>query len=252
MHYYQFNIGDYRRDTSHLSLLEHGVYRSLIDSYYMAEHGLIADDAQLMRTHSIRNADEQQAYKNVISDFFTQAEGVYKHTGCDKQLTKILIKSDKARKSAGFRWDKHANAMRTHNERNANGMLPSNLNNPITPVTSITQEPSLKDLVPNKLGTEVIFEEVWQQWPSKKNKKKALVSFQSYITKKKVDPIEFGKQLKNDICKRCDAQQLGFDMMHFTTYINGERFNDDYSAEQNSHAMIEKYVDTLDFSDVPR
>ena len=37
MHYYPKNIGDYRRDTMHLSLLEHGVYMTLIDHYILNE-----------------------------------------------------------------------------------------------------------------------------------------------------------------------------------------------------------------------
>ena len=34
MHYYPKNIGDYRRDTMNLSLLEHGVYMTLIDQCF--------------------------------------------------------------------------------------------------------------------------------------------------------------------------------------------------------------------------
>ena len=57
MHYYPHNIGDYRKDTSHLSLLEHGIYRQLLDSYYLDEMPLSNDLAKLMRSHSVR-ADE--------------------------------------------------------------------------------------------------------------------------------------------------------------------------------------------------
>lgn len=142
MHHYQFNIGDYRKDTGHLSLLEHGIYRMLLDTYYLSDGVMEADDAKIMRTHCVRTADEQQAYKNVISDFFQLRDGHYFHTGCDKVLGRIYEKSDKARASAQARWDKklnknnnkekqktksseeNANAMRTHGERNANGMLP--------------------------------------------------------------------------------------------------------------------------------
>ena len=37
MHYYKFNIADYRKDTGHLSTLEHGIYRQLIDWQYLDE-----------------------------------------------------------------------------------------------------------------------------------------------------------------------------------------------------------------------
>lgn len=79
MHYYQFNIGDYRRRTGHLTPLEHGIYRILLDTYYLDEQPLCGDDAELMRTHSIRSPDEQQAYKNVIKDFFFTGRWVSPH-----------------------------------------------------------------------------------------------------------------------------------------------------------------------------
>jgi Protein of unknown function (DUF1376) len=40
MYYYQHHIGDYRKDTSHLSLIEHGIYRQLLDLYYITEKPL--------------------------------------------------------------------------------------------------------------------------------------------------------------------------------------------------------------------
>ncbi|MER2164727.1 MAG: DUF1376 domain-containing protein, partial [Psychrobacter alimentarius] len=35
MHYYSFNIADYKKDTAHLKPMEHYIYRSLIDLYYL-------------------------------------------------------------------------------------------------------------------------------------------------------------------------------------------------------------------------
>ena len=40
MNYYQRHIGDYARDTGHLSLLEHGVYMVLLDYHYASEAGI--------------------------------------------------------------------------------------------------------------------------------------------------------------------------------------------------------------------
>ena len=114
MYHYQFNIGDYRKDTSHLSLLEHGIYRMLIDSYYACEGILEADDAKIMRSHCIRTSDEEAAYRNVIADFFTLDDGLYRHSGCDKVMERIYGKSAKAKESAKARWDKR-NATKMRN-----------------------------------------------------------------------------------------------------------------------------------------
>jgi uncharacterized protein YdaU (DUF1376 family) len=125
MHYYEHNIGDYRKDTSHLSLLEHGIYRQLIDTYYLSESPLTSDLDKLMRTHSIRNTEEMLSFSNVLNDFFELTEEGYIHKRCDDVIAKYHGKSDKARASANARWankDKgvDANAKPTQSEGNAN------------------------------------------------------------------------------------------------------------------------------------
>jgi uncharacterized protein YdaU (DUF1376 family) len=121
MHYFQLNIGDYRRDTSHLTLLEHGIYQQLLSTYYLSEKPLTANLANLMRTHSARTTDEQQSLKNVLSDFFKLTDDGYAHARCDDEIIKYHDKSDKAKASATARWNKKdANALRTQSDGNAN------------------------------------------------------------------------------------------------------------------------------------
>lgn len=125
MHYYSHNIGDYRRDTSHLSLLEHGIYRQMMDTYYLTEKPLPLDHAILMRTHCARTTDEVRAVEHVLNDFFVHTEDGYIHKRCDVEIEAFHSKSVSARESAKARWDrvraeKEAEAMRTHCEGNAN------------------------------------------------------------------------------------------------------------------------------------
>ena len=125
MHYYQHNIADYRKDTSHLTLVEHGIYRQLLDSYYLDEIPLTADLDKLMRSHSVRTADEQQSLKNVLADFFELTKKGYVHKRCDEVIAEYHGKSVKARASAMARWAKKhkgvdANALQTQSEGNAN------------------------------------------------------------------------------------------------------------------------------------
>jgi len=126
MHYYQFNIADYRKETGYLSLVDHAIYRSLIDTYYLDEAPLSTDIAKLMRTHSIRSASEKASFEMVLNDFFTLESDGYHHSCCDAVLKRIYAKSEKARESANIRWKKNANALPTDSERTANGMLPIN------------------------------------------------------------------------------------------------------------------------------
>lgn len=143
MHYYRFNIGDYRRKTAHLSLVEHGIYRALLDTYYLEQSPLTLDIANLERMHCVRTVDEKEALRNVLTDFFIKSDDGYRNPACDKQIEKYEEKSDKARKSAQTRWN-NANALRTHTEGNADGMhdeCVSDANH--KPITN-NQEPDLK------------------------------------------------------------------------------------------------------------
>ena len=124
MHYYTFSISDYRRRTGHLTLLEHAIYRALIDTYFLTEKPLTAD------INSVRNAKDKQAFNNVLNDFFLLTNDGYLHQHCEEQLEKIYAKSEKARLSANARWrgkpENNDKVKRTHSERIADGKLPIN------------------------------------------------------------------------------------------------------------------------------
>lgn len=125
MHAYYHHIGDYRKDTAHLSLMEHGIYRQLLDTYYLDQKPLCLDHAKLMRSHSVRSADEVQAFENVLQDFFERTENGYVHKRCEAEIGKYKAKSESASKSAKARWgressERSADEMRTHSEGNAN------------------------------------------------------------------------------------------------------------------------------------
>ncbi len=135
MHYYTHHIGDYKRDTSHLTLTEHGIYRQLLDLYYLTENPL---DANAMRLIGARTEDEKNLVTTILNEFFDSTSNGYIHKRCEVEINRIYEKSEKARASAKARWNKeeNANAMRTQCEDDANGMLPINPI-PINPVKDI-------------------------------------------------------------------------------------------------------------------
>jgi uncharacterized protein YdaU (DUF1376 family) len=147
MHYYQFNIGDYRRDTAHLSHLEHGIYRSLIDTYMLEESPLSGDMKELERKHLIRTANEKKALRNVLKDFFKFDNSMFLHSRCDEDIISYRDKSMKASKSAKKRWEKDANAVRTHSEGNANHKPLTINHKPITNIKKGFSKPTITELV---------------------------------------------------------------------------------------------------------
>ena len=116
MNYYEHHLGDYMRDTAHLSMLEDGAYRRLLDCYYSRESPLPADLKQVYRLVRAHGKPDQQAVASVLEEFFTLTEEGWRHRRCDAEIEKVHLKSESARRSAEQRWA----AKRTQSERNAN------------------------------------------------------------------------------------------------------------------------------------
>ena len=99
MHYYQHNIGDYRRDTIHLSLLEHGVYRQLLDMYYLSESPIPRETQQVIRRLSARTEEEKNAVEIVLKEFFTETEAGFRHKRCDVEIEEYRHKAEVSREN---------------------------------------------------------------------------------------------------------------------------------------------------------
>lgn len=71
MYFYAFNVGDYRSHTAHLSIVEHYIYRSLIDWYYLNERPMPANDLDyIARVLMIKTDEDKQSLQNVLNEFF--------------------------------------------------------------------------------------------------------------------------------------------------------------------------------------
>jgi uncharacterized protein YdaU (DUF1376 family) len=126
MNYYKRHLGDYAKDTRHLTLAEHGAYCLLLDYYYSTESP-IPDD----RCERIANAyaeHEREAVRNVLQAFFTLTPEGWRNSRADKEISEFHAKSLKAKAAAESRWGgRNANAYadaspehgNSHCERNA-------------------------------------------------------------------------------------------------------------------------------------
>lgn len=169
MNYYERHIGDYLKNTAHLSLLEHGIYTRLLDVYYTREDGIPID--QVERLIGVRSKEERKALGDVLDEFFTVEDGVLRQARCDKEIERFQDKQRKAKASAQARWS-HAernanappNAMRTHTEGNA-------LQTPDTRHQTNTPKPPA--------ATPDGFAEFWERYPKKVGKPAAVKAFRS-------------------------------------------------------------------------
>lgn len=142
MNSYEFHIGDYYRETRNLSQGEHYIYRSLLDECYLHELPLTNDIKLLMRIIGIKS-DQAEDLEYILDRFFVLTPDGWVNNRANEELARIYAKSEAAKASADARWAKHrnnANAMRTHSDCNANGMLPPD------PPTLLPLDP--KDNVP--------------------------------------------------------------------------------------------------------
>lgn len=97
MHYYQHHIGDYRRDTAHLSLLEHGAYRQMLDTYYLSEKPFEGELNDIFRKLSARSQDEKSAVETILNEFFTLTEQGWTHKRCQLEIESYRMKADHSR-----------------------------------------------------------------------------------------------------------------------------------------------------------
>lgn len=101
--------GDYLRDTAHLSAAEHGAYLLMIGHYWTSGQPLPDEEARLARIARMTQR-EWRASRCVLAEFFTIADGVWRHGRVDKELgkatSKTEAKAEAGRLGAERRWGK--------------------------------------------------------------------------------------------------------------------------------------------------
>lgn len=142
MHHYPHHLGDYAKDTMHLSPLEHGVYRLLMDAYYATEKPIPADPASACRIARCVTEDEQKAVGKVLADFFTLTEDGYRQKRIDEEIQAYQERAEIAREN-GRRGGRPANPEKTDRDtksdtKRVSGKEPRN--NPDAKLTN-NQEP---------------------------------------------------------------------------------------------------------------
>jgi len=106
-----FYVGDYLRDTGHLSPAEHGAYLLLILHYWTSGKPLEDDDNKLRRIARM-TAREWDVSRETLAAFFTIAEGIWKHKRIDSELGRAerrsIATSKAGSKGAAKRWQTHS------------------------------------------------------------------------------------------------------------------------------------------------
>jgi uncharacterized protein YdaU (DUF1376 family) len=120
MHYYQFNIGDYRAATAHLSNDEDLAYRRLLDMYYDTEKQIPLDTQWVARRLRL----DHDVVILVLQDMFNLTETGWYHGRCELVIEQYHAMAEKNR---------------------ANGRLGGRKKNPVASDSQPIAKPTIND-----------------------------------------------------------------------------------------------------------
>lgn len=212
MNFYSHHLGDYAAATRHLSMLEHGAYRLLLDTYYTRETALPADEAMVCRLAGARSEEERQAVVTVLREFFTLTDDGWAHARCDAEIERMREKSDKARQSVAQRKDRATNEERPINERSTNVDRTN-----IERSTPNSQEP-----ITNSQGKEKkappaaaprpldVPEQVWQDWQRVRTAKRGGAVTETALAGIRREAERAGLSLADALAVCCERSWVGF------------------------------------------
>lgn len=233
MKYYKRFMGDYGRDTAHLSLAEHGAYTLLLDHYYSTEQPLPADPSALYRICRAFDKAEQRAVLSVAEAFFPVApDGLRHNERADRQIPedRRVIEAARANGKKGGRPIKPTQAEpdpmpRAEPNQNPSGFDPLLISDSGSkPETQTHQTPDSRQEQRSKSLEQraARFDEFWAVYPNRKSKAKALAAWR----RKGLDRI--ADRIIADVKARAsgDRQWLDGFIPHGSTYVNGEGWED--------------------------
>lgn len=112
----------------------------------------------------------------------------------------------------------------------------------------------INNICSNPDSPEKYFNGFWSAGMKKVGKEKAFKSFIKAHKESKMPIAEFTQMLVDDIQKRKKSGQFGFDATHPTTYLNGKRWEDEYTENSPQSKMrfnsdgLPRTFDHIDYS----
>lgn len=86
MNYFEHHIGDYDKNTSHLTACEDGIYSRMIRRYMDKERPLDVDTKEIKRIVRARNREEKSAVDAILKEFFHFENDGWHHKTCDETI----------------------------------------------------------------------------------------------------------------------------------------------------------------------
>jgi uncharacterized protein YdaU (DUF1376 family) len=168
MHYYKFNIADYRKDTGHLSTIEHGIYRQLIDWYYLDEQP-IPEETQVVIRRLRLGSEDVTFLRNVLSDFFVLGKTGYTHKRIEVEIKDYSeqVEKNKNNGKLGGRPKKTQSVI--------SGLPDESQSNPNQEPLTINHKP-IKENATKVACPLDVSQQVWDDWVTLRKTKKAPIT----------------------------------------------------------------------------
>lgn len=242
MNFFKLYIGDYQRDTAHLSITEHGAYLLMLQHYYATEKPLPAGKA-LHRMLRAQEKDERDAIDRVVALFWRTTDDGLVNNRADKERAKstwqaetnraTAIAREAARKEERGRHEQSTNRAtnvhtkgppRARNSHSQTTSLPSEEKNPPTP----RKRGSVSGFPPG-------FETFWDAYPRKVGKDAAAKAFaKRRFTVEQLAAVVAAVETQ----RRCEAwtREDGRFIPHPSTWLNEGRWQDEISSATDPFA----------------
>jgi uncharacterized protein YdaU (DUF1376 family) len=213
MHYYKFNIADYRKDTGHLSTIEHGIYRQLIDWYYLDEQP-IPEETQVVIRRLRLGSDEVNFLRNVLDDFFVLGKTGYTHKRIEVEIKDYQeqVEKNKNNGKLGGRPKKTQVVI--------SGLPDESQNNPNQEPLTTNHKPIEKKTLGKRLASDFSFPKEWEQFCQQ--------------TRPELSPVKTFDQFKDYWIAQ--AGQKGVKLDWFATWRNWVRSTN--APKQNPYDVV--------------
>lgn len=162
MNFFKLYIGDYQRDTAHLSITEHGAYLLMLQHYYATERPLPTGKA-LHRMLRAQDKAERDAIDAIVERFWHETPDGLVNERADGEITKARTQADTNRQIAVAREAKRKDA-RTPHEGSTNRATNDEPNHSHSHKEIKTQERSPSG---SRLPPGWVLPEDWEAWATK-------------------------------------------------------------------------------------
>lgn len=167
MHYYQFNISDYRSATVHLSNDEDLAYRRLLDMYYDSENKIPLDTQWVARRLRL----DTKTVETVLNDMFVRHEDGWFNARCQDVIQQYHAMAEKNRANGrlgGRKKNPTANPMGNDSQTIVKATINQELE-------TINHKPS-KEKTTSVVCPPDVDEQIWNDWKQLRKAKKAPVT----------------------------------------------------------------------------